>query len=86
MEHLVKKSLLDLPDQAIEIILDYLSFDDLINLGKVQRRLATCVKRVSKKKPFSKYYMNYKWGKLSSSCYINIYVIEFIVIYRHSHH
>ena len=58
MEHLDKKSLLDLPDEAIELIMDYLSFKDLSNLGLVRNRLGNCAKRVAKKKPFSKYYRN----------------------------
>ena len=58
MEQLVKKSLLDLPDEAIDLIMDYLSFKDLSNLGIVQSRLGNCAKRLAKKKPFSKYYRN----------------------------
>ena len=56
MEHLDKKSLLDLPDEAIELIMDYLSFKDLSNLGIIRDRLGNCAKRVAKKKTFSKYY------------------------------
>ena len=55
MEHLVKKSIFDLPDESIELIMEYLSFKDLFNLTKERNRLAECAKRVSKKKPFSKY-------------------------------
>ena len=55
MEYLVEKSILDLPDESIEHILEYLSFKDLLNLNKERNRLADCAKRVSKRKPFSKY-------------------------------
>ena len=54
MDHLVKKSILDLPDEVIEIMMAFLSFVDLSNLRKVGNKLADCAKRVSKKKPFSK--------------------------------
>ena len=55
MDHLVKKSILDLPDEVIEIIMIFLSFDDLFNLSKIRKKLADCAKHVSKKKPFGKY-------------------------------
>ena len=55
MDRLVKKSILDLPDEVIEIIMAFFSFDDLFNLSKVGKKLADCAKRVSKKKPFGKY-------------------------------
>ena len=54
MDHLVKKSILDLPDEVIEEIMAFLSFADLSNLRKAGKKLADCAKRVSKKKPFSK--------------------------------
>ena len=54
MDRLVKKSILDLPDEVIEIIMAFLSFTDLVNLGITRKKLADCAKRVSKKKPFGK--------------------------------
>ena len=50
----VQKTLPDLPDELIEEIMAYLSFNDLFNLSKINSRLNECSKRVSKKKPFSK--------------------------------
>ena len=55
MAHLEQKSLLDLPDEVIEEIMNFLLFSELFNLSKVDKRLKDCEKRVSKKKPFSKY-------------------------------
>ena len=54
MDRLVKKSITDLPDEVIEIIMAFLSFTDLFNLSKEGKKLAECAKRVSKKKPFGK--------------------------------
>ena len=55
MGSLVKKSILDLPDEVIDIIMVFLSFADLFNLSKIRKKLADCAKRASKKKPFGKY-------------------------------
>ena len=52
--NLVPISLQDLPVEIIEEIIGYLSFIDLDKLSKLENRLKECVKRVSKKKPFSK--------------------------------
>lgn len=50
-----KKCLLDLPDEMIEGIAAFLSYDDLSNLYQLgNRRLYECAKRMSKKKPFRK--------------------------------
>ena len=50
----VQKTFSDLPDEVIEEIMAYLSFEDLFNLSKIDSRLKECSKRVSKKKSFSK--------------------------------
>ena len=51
-----QKSLLNFPDEIIEHILAFLSFNDLYNVGKVEKRLEDCAKRVLEKKPpFSKF-------------------------------
>ena len=55
MACLKKKSLLDLPDNVIEEMMNFLSFCDLYKLRKQGKRLADCIDRVMKKKPFSKY-------------------------------
>ena len=55
MACLEKKSILDMPDLVIEMILSFLSFCDLFNISKGGKRLEDCAKRVMKKKPFSKY-------------------------------
>ena len=52
---LEKQSILDLPEEVIEEIMLFLSFSDLFNLIKVNKRLESCAKRVMKNKPFSKY-------------------------------
>ena len=49
-----QKSIFDLPDEVIEKIFSFLSFNDLFKLSKEGKRLEGCVKRVSKRKPFSK--------------------------------
>ena len=55
MACLEQKSLLNFPDEIIEHILAFLSFSDLFNVGKVEKRLEDCAKRVLEKKPsFSK--------------------------------
>ena len=58
-----KKCLLDLPDEMIEGIASFLSYDDLSNLYQLgNRRLYECAKRLSKKKPFRKEsHLNYSW-------------------------
>ena len=55
MACLKEKSLLDLPDDVIEEMMNFLSFCDLYELRKQGKRLADCADRVMKKKPFSKY-------------------------------
>ena len=54
MDRLVKRSMADLPEEVIEIMMAFLSFTDLFNLSKEEGKLAECAKRVSKKKPFGK--------------------------------
>ena len=55
MACLEQKSFLNFPDEIIEHILAFLSFNDLYNVGKVEKRLEDCAKRVLEKKPpFSK--------------------------------
>ena len=49
-----QKSIFDLPDEVIEKIFSFLSFNDLFKLRKEGKRLEGCVKRVSKRKSFSK--------------------------------
>ena len=50
-----KICLLDLPDEIIEAIAAFLSFDDLSSLYQLgNRRLYDCAKRASKKKPYRK--------------------------------
>ena len=55
---LKQKSILDLPDEVIEMMISFLSFCDLYKLRKQGKRLADCTERVLKKKPFSKYNLN----------------------------
>ena len=52
---LKQKSILDLPDEVIEMMISFLSFCDLYKLRKQGKRLADCTEKVLKKKPFSKY-------------------------------
>ena len=52
---LEKQSFLDLPDEVIEEIMSFLSFSDLFNLSKVEKRVENCAKRVLKNKPFGKF-------------------------------
>ena len=54
MASLKQKALLDLPDEVIEEIMTFLSFDDLYKLRKQGKRLASCTEKVLIKKPFSK--------------------------------
>ena len=54
---LEKQSILDLPEEVIEEIMSFLSFSDLFNLSKVEKRIENCTKRVMKNKPFSKYFV-----------------------------
>ena len=54
---LEKQSFLDLPEEVIEEIMSFLSFSDLFNLSKVEKRIENCAKRVMKNKPFSKYFV-----------------------------
>ena len=55
MSSLEKMSILDFPDEIIEVMMTFLRFSDLYNLVKVEKRLKDCANRVMKKKPFSKY-------------------------------
>ena len=55
MSSLEEMSILDFPDEIIEVMMTFLRFSDLYNLVKVEKRLKDCAKRVMKKKPFSKY-------------------------------
>ena len=80
---LEKQSILDLPEEVIEMIMSYLSFSDLFNLSKVEQRLEHYAKRVMKNKPFSKcttksiilsYIMNFK---LSMYSFTNLHFLPF---------
>ena len=55
MDPLVKDSLLNMPDEVIEHVMFFLSFDDLLKLREEGKRLEDCARRVSKMKPFRKY-------------------------------
>ena len=55
MSSLEEISILDFPDEIIEMMMTFLSFNDLFNLSKIGKRFEDCAKRVMKKKPFSKY-------------------------------
>ena len=68
MACLKQKSIHNLPDEIIENIIAFLSFDDIFNLNKVGKRLENCAKRVAKKKPFGKYTIK-EW--YMSICYSN---------------
>ena len=52
---LEQKSFLDLPDEAIEEIMGFLSFNDLSNFSKMGERSQNIAKRVGKKKPFCEF-------------------------------
>ena len=54
MSSLEKISILDFPDEVIEVMMTFLRFSDLFNLSKVGKRFEGGAKRVMKKKPFSK--------------------------------
>ena len=54
MASLKPESILDLPDEVLEKIMSLLTFRDLFNIRKLNKRLEDCQKRVSKKKPISK--------------------------------
>ena len=55
MSSLEKISILDFPDEVIEVMMTFLRFSDLFNLSKIGKRFEDCAKREMKKKPFSKY-------------------------------
>ena len=55
MSSLEKISILDFPDEVIEVMMTFLKFSDIFNLSKVGKRFEDCAKRVMKKKPFSKH-------------------------------
>ena len=52
---MIQKSILDLPDEIIEEIMTFLTFNDLLNLRNTGKLLRDCAKRVIEKKTFSKY-------------------------------
>ena len=54
MSSLEKMTILDFPDEIIELMMTFLRFSDLFNLSKIGKRFEDCAKRVMKKKPFSK--------------------------------
>ena len=54
MACLDQKSIIDLPDEVIEEIMDYLSCNEIFNLS-IAVKIYHCAKRVSRNKPFSKY-------------------------------
>ena len=56
MARLEEESIPDLPDEIIEHIISFLSFADIFKLNKERTRLGACAKRVSRTKPFSKYW------------------------------
>ena len=55
MACLEQKSILDLPDEAIEVIMNFLSYKDLFSLSKDMGRLKDCVTRVLKRREFRKF-------------------------------
>ena len=55
MACLIQKSILDLPDEIIEEIMNFLQYKDLSNLRNIEKRLRDCAKRLIEKKTFSKY-------------------------------
>ena len=55
MACLIQKSILDLPDEIIEKIMDFLQYKDLSNVRNTGKRLRDCTKRLIEKKTFSKY-------------------------------
>ena len=55
MACLIQKSILDLPDEVIEEIINFLPYKDLSNLRNTAKLLRECAKRVIEKKTFSKY-------------------------------
>ena len=71
MTCLENKSIFHCPDEVIEEIMTFLSFADLYNLSKVEKRLQDCTKRVLKKKPFSKFINQRYWGRDSGLSYIH---------------
>ena len=54
MASLKPESILDLPDEVLEKIMALLTFNDLLSIRKLNKRLEHCQKRVLKKKPISK--------------------------------
>ena len=54
MDRLIDKSILDLPDEVIELVMDFLSLTDIMNLSTAGSKFADCAKRVLKRKTFSK--------------------------------
>ena len=55
MACLMQKSILDLPDEIIEEIMAFLTFNDLNSLRNTGKLLRDRANRVIEKKPFSKY-------------------------------
>ena len=55
MSCLVRTSILDLPDEIIENILSFVSWPDLINLSKTEKRLKKLSNRIAKHRPFGEY-------------------------------
>lgn len=53
--NMIQKSILDLPDEIIEEIMTFLTFNDLLNLRNTGKLLRDCAKRIIEKKTFSKY-------------------------------
>ena len=54
MDRLIGKSILDLPDEVVELTMDFLSYIDLMNLSKAGSKFAICAKRVLKRNSCSK--------------------------------
>ena len=57
--NLEQKSILDLPDEVIDEIMAYLSYNDLYKLRNVGSRLGDCAKEALKNRAFSKHVINH---------------------------
>ena len=82
MARLEKESIPDLPDEVIEYIISFLSFADIFKLNKERTRLGACAKRVSRTKPFSKYWKPNLFHHLTLPKEIYIYNHFYIVVFK----
>ena len=55
MSSLEQISILDFPNEIIEVMMTFLTSYELLNLSKVGKRFEDCAKRLMENKPFSKY-------------------------------